>query len=129
MIELNNKTDQDFLSLEWCKRIVEAGIDMSDAKYRILDYGDKKYVVYNSNEGTPTYTLAELLYKLDEYPDNCENGLFFFKDAPFYGFGYNFKDKGEFVRYSEYPIEAAAMLLIASNKLEGVYHCKDISDK
>ena len=35
MIELNKKTQQDFLNREWVQRLLEAGVDMSDAKYYI----------------------------------------------------------------------------------------------
>lgn len=124
MLELNNKTNQDFLDLEWCERLTRAGIDMSDAKYKIVVCGDKRYVVYNSDEGVPTYTLSELLYKLNEYP-KAGTPLKFFKDAPFYGFYYpGLIDDC----YSEYPIEGAAMLLLCCAK-EGVHYVKDISDK
>ena len=33
MIELNSKTQQDFLNREWVQRLLDAGVDMSDAKY------------------------------------------------------------------------------------------------
>lgn len=36
MIELNSKTQQDFLNREWAQRLLDAGVDMSDAKYCIL---------------------------------------------------------------------------------------------
>ena len=35
MIELNKKTQQDFLNREWVQKLLEAGVDMSDAKYYI----------------------------------------------------------------------------------------------
>ena len=35
MIELNKKTQQDFLNREWVQRLLDAGVDMSDAKYVI----------------------------------------------------------------------------------------------
>jgi hypothetical protein len=68
MIELNKKTQQDFLNREWVKRLLDAGVDMSDAKYYIAedrchqDYihlGNPKYGI-----PVPTYTVSELLYKL-----------------------------------------------------------------
>ena len=83
MIELNEKTQQDFLSREWAKRLLDAGIDMSDAKYMILtlnnDYVVTKELLKNDKVAahivsdetpiiTPTYSTAELLYKLNEWP-------------------------------------------------------------
>ena len=35
MIELNSKTQQDFLNRKWVQKLLEAGVDMSDAKYYI----------------------------------------------------------------------------------------------
>ena len=106
MIELNSKTQQDFLNREWVQRLLDAGVDMSDAKYalyRLKDatsdivvyqgtyFADDRY--YNGikvENIVPTYTVSELLYKLHEwiYPtiDGVEysGGLKFCKDAPFY---------------------------------------------
>lgn len=107
MIELNEKTQQDFLNREWVQRLLDAGVDMSDAKYEILKVVDtnQEYINYcgkydpdygkyiNGIEVTdklPTYTVSELLYKLHEwiYPtiDGVEfsGGLKMIKDAPFY---------------------------------------------
>jgi len=81
MIELNEKTQQDFLNREWVQRLLDAGVDMSDAKYEILKTVDtsQEYINYcgkydpdcgkyiNGIEVTdklPTYTVSELLYKL-----------------------------------------------------------------
>jgi len=104
MIELNKKTQQDFLNREWVKRLLDAGVDMSDAKYSIVHVKefDIDVVTYNKpNEivedqnPVPTYTVSELLYKLHEwiYPtiDGKEYSgpLTFLKDAPFYMFYYN----------------------------------------
>lgn len=118
VMKLNNKTQQDFLNLEWCKKLTDAGIDMSDAKYSITKDNE---IIYG-NEGTPTYTLAELLYKLNEWPINSK-GLKFCKDAPFYIFYY--ENITECI--SEYPIEAAAQLLLycAKNNISYVLNIKD----
>ena len=35
MIELNSKTQQDFLNREWVQKLLDAGVDMSDAYYGI----------------------------------------------------------------------------------------------
>ena len=116
MIELNKKTQQDFLNREWVQRLLEAGVDMSDAKYEILKTVDtnQEYINYcgkydsdcgkyiNGIEVTdklPTYTVSELLYKLHEwiYPTidgkQFSGGLKFCKDAPFYMFYYALKTK------------------------------------
>lgn len=69
MIELNEKTQQDFLNREWVQRLLKAGVDMSDAKYCIVYDGngnDAVDLIYNwqLSEYLPTYTVSELLYKL-----------------------------------------------------------------
>ena len=54
MIELNSKTQQDFLNREWVQRLLDAGIDMSDAKYVIakdlefpwVEATDTDYIYY-----------------------------------------------------------------------------------
>ena len=85
MIELNSKTQQDFLNREWVQKLLEAGVDMSDAKYvigkwktmkaegdaiflrdgRFLNYKEEG-VRYDEilKDTLPTYTVSELLYKL-----------------------------------------------------------------
>ena len=97
MIELNSKTQQDFLNREWVQRLLDAGVDMSDAKYNITGIGKEDYIILASSipdnvlgDYVPTYTVSELLYKLHEwiYPtiDGKEysGGLKMIKDAPFY---------------------------------------------
>ena len=78
MIELNEKTQQDFLNREWVQKLLDAGVDMSDAKYIIAKdklsmYDDEPdltdYVWYKDSTAEvynvcPTYTVSELLYKL-----------------------------------------------------------------
>ena len=108
MIELNKKTQQDFLNREWVQRLLDAGVDMSDAKYIIgklnwtkLDNHDwiaeKQIDPDELYDILPTYTVSELLYKLHEwiYPtiDGVEysGGLKFLKDAPFYIWYYELK--------------------------------------
>ena len=85
MIELNNKTEQDFLNREYCEKLQSAGIDMSDAKYFICGNFDsdhkrdyiglkQEYPTWNNKElfdkPISTYTLSELLLKLNEWPYN-----------------------------------------------------------
>jgi len=128
MIELNSKTQQDFLNREWVQRLLDAGVDMSDAKYsigrmpvmEIYDYiylGKPEYNVSQAGftliDKIPTYTVSELLYKLHEwiYPtiDGKEfsGGLTMLKDAPFYIFYYKLKSKGydKSKPYDEQPKE------------------------
>jgi len=111
MIELNSKTQQDFLNREWVQRLLDAGVDMSDAKYCIYRSNGTDYIDYclpydtikdsqiKSISIVPTYTVSELLYKLHEwiYPtiDGKEfsGGLTMLKDAPFYVFYYKLKSK------------------------------------
>jgi hypothetical protein len=129
MIELNKKTQQDFLNREWVQRLLEVGVDMSDAKYCIIKppYYNSDYVVritdtiklvneeYNA---VPTYTLSEILYKLHEWIwptiDGIEyrGGLRFLKDAPFYIFYYDLEtedyqseSKIRITREKEDPVE------------------------
>ena len=152
MIELNKKTQQDFLNREWVQKLLDAGVDMSDAKYTInydnkghafIDYIDKHYG-YNSY---PTYTVSELLYKLHEYiypeidGEKYSGGLKFTKDAPFYIWYYALKTKdydpllqqGKYnedyiYAEAEYPIESLAMLLIQCHKKDVGIERKDTGD-
>ena len=158
MIELNKKTQQDFLNREWVQRLLDAGVDMSDAKYNIGKYNwsklDNSDYVFQVNEWEendfyktmPTYTVSELLYKLHEwiYPTidgkQFSGGLKFCKDAPFYIFYYALKTKdyvpdesGEYneeyiYAEAEYPIESLAMLLIQCHKKDIGIKTKDTGD-
>ena len=161
MIELNKKTQQDFLNREWVQRLLDAGIDMSDAKYYIIhtvedeyDCGsDRDFIVYKeqvalykSENFVPTYSTAELFYKLNEWPSiKLSEDKFIgakleiFKDAPFYFACYYFsktEKNDEYRKYdieygSEYPIEAMAQLLITSAKSNfyNFKYVRDISSK
>lgn len=130
MIVYDKIARHNFLCEELCKKLVDAGIDMSDASYYLIKVDGVTYVspmpnieiTNNTIDGdpVPTYTLADMIYKMDEYP--YSNGklfgpLGFTKDAPFYIFHYhksefNVKVEGE----AETPIEAAAYFLIQSMK-------------
>ena len=136
MIELNEKTQQDFLNREWVQRLLDAGVDMSDAKYCIFTgESGKDYVttirelaMQISSNIVNTYTVSELLYKLHEwiYPtidgEEYSGGLIVAKDAPFYFAFYNLKNKEgkkkteKFFAEFEYPIESLASLLIQCHK-------------
>ena len=114
MIELNYKTQQDFLNREWVQKLLDVGVDMSDAKYEILRKADTKteYINYTGKflpnvekymngialiDVIPTYTVSELLYKLHEYIYPTINGkeyaggLTMMKDSPFYMFYYKLR--------------------------------------
>lgn len=108
MIELTIKTQQDFLNRKWVQKLLDAGVNMSDAKYYIYTNPDnrKDYIGYKKQMDieyalncVPTYTVSELLYKLHEWIHPTINGkeysggLRFFKDAPFYVFYYDLKTK------------------------------------
>lgn len=93
MIELNKKTQQDFLNREWVQKLLDAGVNMSDAGYYIVEEPSLKCDIVttlssidrqwtleevgrsslslkdyiNKFKGVPTYTVSELLYKLHEY--------------------------------------------------------------
>ena len=129
MIELNEKTQQDFLNREWVQKLLDAGVDMSDAYYGIgrdKMHGNRDKIFFlhmwgledteNFTDKIPTYTVSELLYKLHEwiYPTingiKYSGGLKMIKDAPFYLFyydlTYNYKNEDNpLVRtLSELPI-------------------------
>lgn len=147
MIELNSKTQQDFLNREWTEKLLEVGVDMSDAKYFICSNfsndAPQDYIALKSsypnwndpklfNNPVPTYTLSELLLKLNEWSYKKEEpessgGLTFFKDAPFYCFYYKEWSETQDT-ISEYPLYAAANLLLWCMK-KGVGYVKDVSDK
>ena len=112
MIELNFKTQQDFLNREWVQKLLDAGVDMSDAYYGIgrdKMHGNRDKIFFlhmwgledteNFTDKIPTYTVSELLYKLHEYiyptidGKQFSGGLKFCKDAPFYMFYYALKTK------------------------------------
>ena len=155
MIELNKKTQQDFLNREWVQRLLDAGVDMSDAKYGIdIDQmNDNRDVIVLLEdcpvgyEVIPTYTVSELLYKLHEYiyptidGEKYSGPLKFCKDAPFYIWYYALKTKdydpqlqqdgyNEDYIYAEfeYPIEGLASLLIQCHKKDIGIERKDTGD-
>ena len=151
MIELNDKTQQDFLNREWVQKLLDAGVDMSDAKYGIIksmfkDGPDSIILIKHAESNwnwIPTYTVSELLYKLHEWVSLEIDGkkytgmLNFIKDAPFYIFYYKLVSKNydprkfphdqpdewdeSLMGEFEYPIESLASLLIQC-------HAKSIGD-
>ena len=133
MIKFTEKIKQDFLPIEWVKRLQDAGIELIDSKYFIIQKDGEEYIETKENlpsEGsiTPTYTLSEILYKLPEYADDNFGALEFWKDAPFYGWCFK-KDRDSQNNYSEFPLYSAASLLIYCSKNEKLWYVKDVSDK
>ena len=154
MIELNNKTKQDFLDEEWVSRLLSVGVNMLDCRYWIVEDDDhKRYITLKSVETEsamhtqfvcPTYTISELLYKLHEYIYPTINGveysgmLTLYKDAPFYPAMYELHDKDGkhnddvFMCPCEYPIDSLASLLYLCHTNDigiGAPDTGDISDK
>ena len=139
MIPYNNITKHDFVPVDICKAMQEAGVPTDDAYYFITKYRFyNHYEIYTKEEVSrlilkpdeiyPTYTLSQLLYKLKEWHPDYK-ALSFFKDAPFYGFYYDkAKENSLLSALSEYPINAAAYLLIGCVK-EGFGCSRNINDK
>lgn len=136
MIKFTEKIKQDFLPIEWVKRLQDADIELVDSKYFIIQRDGEEYIEIKENipsgdesiSITPTYTLPEILYKLPEYVDDNFGALEFWKDAPFYGWCFK-NDKDSQNIYSEYPLYSAAFLLIYCAKNKKLWYVKDIPDK
>lgn len=134
MIKLDNVTMHDFLNRRMVRELLDVGVDMSDATYYIYtnpndgqDYVGYKVVmdIEHALNCVPTYTIAQLHFKLHEYIYPIINGieysggLRYFKDAPFYVFYYDLKDKNgnrcpshlDICAEGETPIESLAYLL------------------
>ena len=109
MITFDLYSKHNFLGPSWHKHFKEVGLDMGidasyylvkdDKVYRIYDKGEfekkfgKAFKDFSEDTVIPTYTIADMLYKIDEWPyDNSNDkpwkGISFFKDAPFYCFCY-----------------------------------------
>lgn len=156
MIKLDKKTQQDFLNRKWVQELLNAGVDMSDAKYFICKHlestelkGD--FIYYKTDiknndyiiDSIPTYTLSELIYKVHEWINltvdgiKYAGGLKFCKDAPFYIWYYDLiciedrvtLTKSNYISaQAEYPIESLAAFLIECHN-KGVGDVGDISNK
>lgn len=137
MIRLTNKTQQDFLNKQWVEKLMEANVPMQDNKYWLVEIDGTTYIGVEEDKTIaeekgykvyPTYSFAELLYKLDEWHPKYK-GLILWKDAPFYFSQYkDAPDNTKYVCYSEYPIYSAAQLLI--NCVKDSFGCvEDISNK
>lgn len=74
MIELNSKTQQDFLNRKWVQRLLDAGVDMSDAKYFInkkaddpfIRPEDQDYVFYKDEIIGPDFWYKDSAHVFDE---------------------------------------------------------------
>ena len=78
MIQLDNSTSKDFLNREQVQRLIDAGVDMSDARYIIAkdklskydpepdltDYVWYKETTAEVYDVCPTYSYSELMDKL-----------------------------------------------------------------
>ena len=143
MLRYTYKDKHTFLSPYWCEKLVEAGIDMSDATYVLAKNDGTTYVTRKEEaislckpeatwEITPTYTLPDLIYKFDEYPWVKENGedktwgaVGFLKDAPFYVWTLypDHKIKGRIIDEIKKIISAG--LLSDSEKIDQIVEAMD----
>lgn len=135
MIKFGKYTVHTFLSPWWCKKLREAGITMENAVWFYVKKDNEYYIVdkdevkeYSSEHVIPTYTLADILYLLNEYPFVNDVGapLGFLKDAPFYVWTYYFQlkegedkelptfnnGKSYIEAEGETPLEGAARMLL-----------------
>lgn len=69
MIEFNQLVEKDFLNRKQVQKLLDAGIDMSDAKYFLFKRISKEYVGLKNectfgNNAVPTYSIAELARKM-----------------------------------------------------------------
>lgn len=155
MLPYDKYAEHTFLSAAWSEKLRKAGVNMDDAVYFLMKNLDGNYEVLSKTEletyvgevkAIPTYTLPDLIYKLDEFP--FVNGigcpLEFIKDAPFYIWCYYFNngkktdEKAELPKfnngksyieaYAEKPLEAAAAMLVACMN-NGIGCVDDISGK
>ena len=148
MIKLDEVTKHDFLDRKTVRELLDVGVDMSDATYYIYtnpETGEdfigywRQMDVEHANNCMPTYTIAQLHFKLHEhiYPTingiEYSGGLRYFKDAPFYVFYYDLKDKdgercpevdGIFAE-GETPIISLAYLLKQCHLKHTGYNRKD----
>lgn len=157
MLPYDKYAKHNFLSVAWSEKLRNAGIDMKDASYYLYKNLDGGYDILSKtelelypekfiNSGIPTYTLPELIFKLNEFPFVGEVGapLEFIKDAPFYIWCYYFNkgkkldenaelpifdNKKPYIEaMAETPIESAAAMLILSKKYD-IGYSDDMSDK
>ncbi len=158
MVEFDKIAKHVWLDEAWCSRVSEV-IYMSDAKWFLYKKDEKLFVCsiterddllssVDKSEFIPTYTIADMLYKMNEYawidkdPEcelkNFHGGFKLIKDAPFYIFGYynniidsEFRFEGNkksLEVFDELPVISAARMLIAAEK-NGIKNVGSISEK
>lgn len=69
MIEFTQQIGQDFLNRKQVQKLLDAGIDMSDAKYFLFKRISREYIGLKNectfgNNAIPTYSIAELARKM-----------------------------------------------------------------
>lgn len=141
MIKYSGQIKQDFLPSEWVNKLQESGIELIDSKYFIIEKDGEEFIATKDEINLPgeftflpTYTLSELLYKLPEYAEEY-GSLSFLKEEPFYLFYFHrpeeTEDNKEYLieTYDEFPIIAAAKLLIICSGKEELGYVKNVSEK
>ena len=69
MIEFTQPMEQDFLNRKQVQKLLDAGIDMSDAKYFLFKRVNREYIGLKNectfgNNAIPTYSISEIAIKL-----------------------------------------------------------------
>lgn len=153
MIQFNKTTFHNFLHPYWVLKLIEAGVNVKEnSSY----YFDKELNVYHIDElDDPdddyflcTLTLSDLIYMIPEWihlknnedesiSAGMEMTMKFFKDAPFYVWGYYSNTNGEF-KFSngekhleaidETPLSSLARFLLSSIK-EKIKPVDNITEK
>lgn len=70
MIEFTQLMEQDFLNRKQAQKLLDAGIDMSDAKYFLFRRVSREYLGLKNectfgNNAIPTYSMGELARKMN----------------------------------------------------------------
>ena len=70
MIEFTQQVGQDFLTRKQVQKLLDAGIDMSDAKYFLFKRVSREYIGLKNectfgNNAIPTYSVAEFARKMN----------------------------------------------------------------
>jgi hypothetical protein len=162
MLQYDEKLSHVFIDEDMSKQLTDAGINVAnDASFWLMKRKDGTRWLLTAwekdglksdeeSEVYPVYSLTDILYKLDECPNDREGRswgvLKFFKAAPCYCFGYyaderrmdkDKKKKTDLPMYKGHPyiepvfdtplMSAAHLLLICAK--EGIRYTEDISTK
>jgi len=70
MLEFTQQVGQDFLTRKQVQKLLDAGIDMSDAKYFLFKRVSREYIGLKNectfgNNAIPTYSVVELARKMN----------------------------------------------------------------